>query len=557
MLHRRLILPLTIVLLVAMAPLSGRAQSAYTERLVRIPVHFPDEEGRPVTLDASVAIPTQGTAPFPAILLNHGFGGSRRGDSNLVEMAASRGYIVLRYSARAFGDTPGETDLVGESERQDMLDAIHWLNDPANVPQVWVDHVAQMGGSYGAGHGMALATLNDPAIKAVAPYAGYIDFYRGLAPYGVEKATIVNISYAGTVALPTPANRFSATMHRVITELNTGANLEDAKLELRKRSIIYHMGNIRVPMFFAQGWNDSFFEAQEEIEAFTFLQQRHIPTFLYVGGVGHPPSNPSTSSPEARLVTEKIFDFFDRYVKGIQNGFENQPPVEFSNASWNGPAWDGTTMRANAFPVGTPSRWNLCPGVPGQAGSLAVGGTCVGAPAVTLTNTYANSNPTGEPLSDGFLKGQGVDFNAIPRTWTSADTATFTSEPLTRAEQMTGVPRFGLNVVSSAIGQPSSPGPLETFQLDPRVYDVAPDGSEVLVTRGAYSENVDAPVGPHEARFDAFGFSYRFAAGHRIKVMLATNDAPYLRPASNPFAVVIQSGSWVELPGAEFAFPNA
>jgi hypothetical protein len=78
-----------------------------------------------------------------------------------------------------------------------------------------------------------------------------------------------------------------------------------------------------------------------------------------------------------------------------------------------------------------------------------------------------------------------------------------------------------------------------------------PDGSEILVTRGAYSENIDAPLGPHEAAFEAFGFSYRFAEGHRIKLYLATNDAPYLRPASNPFSVVVRSGSWLDLPGSQ------
>lgn len=543
-------------LIAMLLPNAGHSAPQPTRRLERIPVHFPDDQGEPVTLDAEVMVPSEGSPPFPAVILNHGFGGSRTGDGGLAERLTEHGYIVLRYSSRGFGDTPGEIDLVGQKEQQDLLDAIHWLNDPTNVPEVWVDHIGQLGGSYGGGHAMMLATLNDPAIKAIAPLAAYIDFYRGLAPYNVAKPIIVDVSYGSGLLFPEPGNNVSEDFHRIVAALNSGIDLEGARQRLQLRSILHKMDDINVPMFFAQGWNDSFFEAQEAIDAFTALRARGVPTFLYIGGVGHPPANPDTMGPEATHIEEtQLFRFFDRYIRGIDNGFEHQPPIEFSNASWDGPTWDGTTMRANAFPVGTPTRWSLCPGLP--SGTI-ITGACPGASAVSLVNTYANANPTGEPLSGPFIDDNtGIDITQIPPTWTPADTATFVSASLTADAQMTGIPRFGLQVISKAIGQPSGPGPLETFQLDPRIYDVAPDGGEILVTRGAYSENVDAPVGPHTAGFEAFGFSYRFAEGHRIKVVLATNDAPYLRPASNPFSVVVRSDSWLELPGSENIFPNS
>lgn len=539
-----------VALLAVLLPSAGHTAPPPIRRLVRIPVHFPDDRGAPVTLDAELMVPAEGTQPFPALILNHGFGGSRTGDGGLAARLVGQGYIVLRYSSRGFGNTPGQVDLIGYKEQQDLLDAIHWLNDPTNVPEVWVDHIGQLGGSYGGGHAMMLATMNDPAIKAVAPLAAYIDFYRGLAPYNVAKPIIVDVSYASGLAFPQPGNNVSEDFHRIVAALNTGVDLEGARQRLDERSILHKLDDVRVPMFFAQGWNDSFFEAQEAIDAFTYLKARGVPVFMYLGGIGHPPANPDTTGPEATHIEEaQLFRFFDRYIRGIDNGFEDQPPIEFSNASWDGPTWDGTTMRATDFPVGTPKRWSLCPGLP--QGTITQG-TCQDTDAVTLTNTYANSNPTGEPLSGPFLKEEtGVDITVIPPTWTPADTATFVSAPLTADAQMTGIPRFGLDVISAAIEQGPSKGPLQTFQIDPRVYDVAPDGSEILVTRGAYSEGVDAPLGPHTAEFEAFGFSYRFAKDHRIKVYLATNDAPYLRPATNPFDVVIRSGSWLELPGGE------
>lgn len=554
MIRRRAAVVVLVAFIGALQPTVGRSGPTSVERLVRIPVQFPDDEGRLVTLDAGVTVPTQGAAPFPALILNHGFGGSRTGDGGLTRRLAEHGYIVLRYSSRGFGQTPGEIDLIGQKEQQDLLDAIHWLNDPANVPEVWPDHIGQLGGSYGGGHAMLLATLNDPAIKAIAPLAAYVDFYRGLAPYNVVKPIIVDVSYGSGLLFPEPGNHVSEDLHRIVAELNSGVNLEDARQRLQLRSILHKYDDIHVPMFFAQGWNDSFFEAQEAIDAFTELRKRGVDAFLYIGGVGHPPANPDTVGPEATHIEDtQLFRFFDHYIKGVDNGFEDQPPIEFSNASWNGPTWDGTTMRANAFPVGTPTRWYLCPGLP--SGTIGTA-PCPDPSALGVINTYANADPTGEPLSGPFINDNtGVDITQIPPTWTPADTATFVSQPLAAGAQMTGIPRFGLQVDSAAAGQASGPGPLETFQLDPRIYDVAPDGTEILVTRGAYSENVDAPVGPHVAEFEAYGFSYRFEAGHRIKLYLATNDAPYLRPASNPFTVVVESGSWLDLPGSENILP--
>lgn len=94
----------------------------------------------------------------------------------------------------------------------------------------------------------------------------------------------------------------------------------------------------------------------------------------------------------------------------------------------------------------------------------------------------------------------------------------------------------------------------EAFQIDPKVYDVAPDGTAQLVTRGAFARQLgDAPPGVQPATFDAFAFAWSFPAGHRIRISLSSADVPYLRPSSTPFAVAVLPGSLVAMPGAEDA----
>jgi predicted acyl esterase len=94
------------------------------------------------------------------------------------------------------------------------------------------------------------------------------------------------------------------------------------------------------------------------------------------------------------------------------------------------------------------------------------------------------------------------------------------------------------------------------FQLDPKLYDVGPDGRASLVTRGAFAEGLDAvPTGSsiqpqHAVDFDAFGLSYKIPAGHHLRITLSTEDPPYLRPTVNPFAVTLFASSSVDLPSA-------
>jgi len=118
------------------------------------------------------------------------------------------------------------------------------------------------------------------------------------------------------------------------------------------------------------------------------------------------------------------------------------------------------------------------------------------------------------------------------------------------------VPTLDLQVASASTLPAASRGSTAAFQLDPKFYDVAPDGTAKLLTRGAFAERLDArgadqaTTPQHEVRFDAFGLSNLVPKGHRLRITLNSEDAPYLKPTLNPFAAVLFAGSRVELPTA-------
>jgi predicted acyl esterase len=531
------------------------APYAFTSRDIRIPVPDPDLYGNPVTLDANVLVPT-GTGPFAGLVINHGYLGSKTDSGDLAESSAKAGYLVLRYSSRGFGDTKGQVDLVGPKEQRDLQTAVAWLNDPAHVP-IWVDHIGQYGGSYGGAHALALARSGNPAVRAVIAAATWTDAYAGLVPNGVLKMTYLSGFYAAGRQRTDGYNNYEPAVDAMYARVMAGADLDGVRSFMQARSTVGQWDKVKTPVFFVQGLNDGLFDGNEAIDGFRQLQRRHVPTRLYLGGIGHPPAR-SGGGAEIARVFDEARAWLDHYVRGIDNGIDKAAPVEYARTQWFDNDTDGAVHRlaaARSYPFGTPAAWHLC-GTGAGAGTLS--STPCPAATPTLLVSGTGGDVTSEPVGGAkagqeFTKDTGRPF---PSTATPVDVATFDSPPLTTATTYAGIPTLRLSTLSAppTVGAPVPSSAAEAFQIDPKVYDVAPDGTARLITRGAYGRQLaDAAPGVQPATFDAFAFAWEFGAGHRIRVTLSSADIPYLRPSSTPFAVVVLPGSTVLLPGQQRA----
>lgn len=533
----------------------ANAPYAFTSRDVRIPAPDPDIYGNPVTLDANVLVPT-GAGPFAGLVINHGYLGNKGDSRDLAEGSARAGYVVLRYSSRGFGDTKGQVDLVGPKEQRDLQAAVAWLNNPANVP-IWVDHIGQYGGSYGGAHALALARSGNPAVRAVIAAATWTDAYAGLVPNGVLKMTYLSGFYAAGRQRTDGYNNYEPAVDAMYARVMSGVDMDTVRTYMQERSTVGKWDSVRTPVFFVQGLNDGLFDGNEAIDGFVQLQRRGVPTRLYLGGIGHPPARASGGAEIARVFDEARA-WLDHYVRGIDNGIEDTAPVEYARTQWFGNDTDGAVNRlaaARTYPFGTPTALHLC-GTGAGVGTLSTT-PCPGAtPTVLVSGT--GGDPTSEPVAGARLASEfSKDFGRpFPSTATPVDVATFDSAPLTAAATYAGNPTLKLSVLSAppTLGAPVPSSAAEAYQIDPKVYDVAPDGTARLITRGAYARQLaDGAPGVQPATFDAFAFAWEFAAGHRIRLTLSSADVPYLRPSSTPFAVAVLAGSTVLLPGDENA----
>ena len=127
-----------------------------------------DTDPTPVSLAADIYLPAR--TPAPAVILAHGFGGSRLSVAGQAQQLAAAGFVVAAYTARGFGDSSGTISM--NAPRFEVADAARVVDYLARLPGVQLDGpgdpvVGVAGGSYGGALALLLAGVDD-RVDAVA-----------------------------------------------------------------------------------------------------------------------------------------------------------------------------------------------------------------------------------------------------------------------------------------------------------------------------------------------------------------------------------------------------
>jgi ABC-2 type transport system ATP-binding protein len=191
------------------APSAAAASaSGVVQHAMRVAVG-PEPDGTAVSLDVSVFTPPgdSGAGPtrYPAIILAHGFGGTKADLAGQARTLAAADYVVLTYTARGFGASGGRIHL--DAPVYEVADVSHLVDTLAARRDVELDgpgdpRVGIAGGSYGGGLAL-LAAAHDHRIDAVLSALAWNDLATALFPQGVQSAPTG--AAAGTPAAGTPA----------------------------------------------------------------------------------------------------------------------------------------------------------------------------------------------------------------------------------------------------------------------------------------------------------------------------------------------------------------
>jgi fermentation-respiration switch protein FrsA (DUF1100 family) len=119
-------------------------------------------------------LPAAATPPLPAVVMGHGFAGTR--DVGLTDAArsfAEAGIAALAFDYRHFGASGGLPRQVVDpwSQLEDWHAAVDWL---AQQPMVDRERIALWGSSMGGGHALIVAA-ESPRVRAVVAQAPLID----------------------------------------------------------------------------------------------------------------------------------------------------------------------------------------------------------------------------------------------------------------------------------------------------------------------------------------------------------------------------------------------
>ncbi|WP_026316414.1 alpha/beta fold hydrolase [Actinokineospora enzanensis] len=140
------------------------------------------DRNEPVRIDTTLYLPEQ--TPAPAVLVAHGFGGSKDSVDSQARELAQRGFVALAWSARGFGRSEGRIGLNDpDYEVTDASRLVDWLAQQPEVAKDGPDdpRVGVTGGSYGGALSLLLAGT-DKRVDALAPVITYNDLGQALVP---------------------------------------------------------------------------------------------------------------------------------------------------------------------------------------------------------------------------------------------------------------------------------------------------------------------------------------------------------------------------------------
>ena len=331
------------------------------------------------------------TEPLPAIYTMQRYGRSHifpgqdgiatpvDRESHLRELVKS-GYVYvsvgIRGTGASFGVYPG---VYSANEARDTYDVADWITE-----QPWSNgHLGMMGNSYRANASLMAASMPHPALKAIFPSMMDFDIYLTARPGGVlltgalKSWTQITAVFDGKVAAPegapfptippvdddedgalfraaqsqhqANANAFNDSMARLYRDgYEYGPELHEDENVLSSRADAINTGGVAT--YFWSGWRDIW-----PVQPLLWMANLNVPKRLVMGPWSHDPDERDAEgqrlpqeTARIRLQTVEMMRWFDYWLKDIDNGIMDEPPITYSlgdsHGQWtwrNADAWHG------------------------------------------------------------------------------------------------------------------------------------------------------------------------------------------------------------------------
>jgi len=531
-----------VAALIGWAALPDRAD--WTSQNLRITVLSGPAGNESVDLDARYYLPRNLSGKVPAVLLAHGFGGTKNSVSDDAESLAGRGYAVLTWTAQGFGTSGGQIHL--DSPDYEVKDAQRLLDWLAARPEVQTDaagdpRVGVVGGSYGGALALLLAGV-DARVDAIVPLITWNDLAKSFLPEstgGAPSGGVFKKSWAGlffgngSTSTPGPApgdpacGRFAADVCAAYLSMATTGTPDASTLALLRRSSpATVLDKIKAPTLLIQGAVDTLFPLSEADANANGIAATGTPVRVAWFTGGHDGgSGPQSDQDRTKYLTAQ---WLDHYVK--REGAAPANSFTYSRVAGFSALDRGLVTNGYSDPT--------YPGLTGTGHTeVAVSG-----PAQPIANP-----PNGNPGALSSLPGVGGQISSLLGSVAgdlSGQHAQYDSAPLAAAVDVVGAPTVQLRAAS----------PTGEATLFVKLYDVDQDGQSTL------SGGLVAPVrltglpssiaAARPVTVTLPAIVRQIAAGHVLRIVVATSDQAFLTPPK-PATYTVAVGSTVTLPTVE------
>jgi len=505
-----------------------------------------------------------GRGPYPTLLQRTPYDKGGPIAIPLILRAASSGYAVVVQDVRGRFASEGEF-YAFVNERQDGYDTLEWL-----VAQPWCDgNVGMFGQSYVGLTQWQAAISGHPALKAIIPTVTAADYHAGWTYQGGAFELSFNLSWTMTnLATNTVSRRRKSDPSAEETFQRLLDGVDDLTAGFRRLPLVGHPilsefapyyddwvnhptyddfwahldvstrhDTLQVAALNIGGWYDIFLKGTIDnfsgmrANAPTDMRDRQHLLLAAWNHSGISRGNPIGTHDFGMRATGGIIDsdgiqlrWFDRWLRGIENGVDHDPPVRLFVMGSN--QW----RHEHEWPLARTDwqEWFLHSG--GRANSLNGDGVLSReSPASEPPDTYVYNPRNPVPTMGGglccnavFSQGGAYDQRAVEAR---EDVLVYTTPPLDQPVEATGPVRLILHASSSA---------LDT-DWTAKLVDVSPCGyarnltDGILRARYRHSMREGTPISPGEViayEVDLWATSNTFLAGHRIRLEVSSSNFP-------------------------------
>jgi len=439
-------------------------------------------------------------------------------------------YVCAKVDIRGTGTsegTPPEREY-SEQEQKDGLEVIAWL-----AAQPWSNgNVGMMGISWGGFNALQLASRRPPALKTIiAAHATeqlfhddihYIDgiLHADEFELGMDQELMM----AATPDFPMDekhlAPRFDSPPW-FITYLRHQRDGDFWRQPLAQP--VYD--SIQIPVFLIGGYFDGYRDTIPR-----FLTKMKTPVKAVLGPWNHTYPNGAVPGPEFEW-REMAVRWWDRWLKGTQNGIENEPKLDVYQRHWYPPG-----LELNEIP----GEWR-------EENSWPPAGTKEKTLYLSANHELNDAAPKIGTDKLRYIPTAGIEagfwWGELTNDQRPADafSLVYDSAPVENETAILGFPHVELNVSANA--------PRADWVA--RLSDVAPDGTTTLITgagfNGAQRISADQPqeLDPritYRIGFDLHVTSWVFPRGHRIRLAISNALWPMFWPTPYPMTTTLEFG---------------